>query len=124
MNFCETLKKLRTRANMSQIELAQLMDVNQYIISYWEKGRSEPSISQIVKLSEIFKVPSDYLLGKEIIRTENNEEFHTVVKNIELDSVDEVNKKLLDLFRELDDEQKNNLITLINSFIKNKNPPA
>lgn len=120
MNFCENLKKLRTRANMSQIELAQLMDVNQYIISYWEKGRSEPSISQIVKLSEIFKVPSDYLLGKEIIRTENREEFHTVVKNIELDSVDEANKKLLDLFKELGEEQKNNLITLINSFIKDK----
>lgn len=120
MDFCEILKKLRIRANMSQTELAKLMDVNQYIISYWEKGRSEPSLTQIVKLSEIFQVPSDYLLGKEIIRTENNEEFQTVIRNIEFDSVDEANKKIIELFNELDEEQKNSIIILINSFIKNK----
>ena len=37
MSFNKILKKLRNRSNMSQIELAKAMNVNQYIISYWEK---------------------------------------------------------------------------------------
>lgn len=117
MAFCDILKKLRVRADMSQNELARLMNVNQYIISYWEKGRSEPSISQILKLSDIFKVPSDYLLGKGVIRTEDDDEFYTVVRNIELDAKDEVNKKLIDLLDKLDENQKNKIIELINSFV-------
>lgn len=115
--FSENLKKLRKRANMSQVELSKLMNINQYIISYWEKGRSEPSIEQIIKLSEIFKVPSDYLLGKEIIRVNNNDELDVVVRNMELDAKDEVNNKLISTLNRLNEQQKKNLIDFIDSFI-------
>lgn len=118
--FSENLKKLRKRANMSQVELSKLMNVNQYIISYWEKGRSEPSIKQIIKLSEIFKVPSDYLLGKEIIKVNNNDELDIVVRNMELDAKDEVNNKLISALNKLNEQQKKNLIDFIDSFIDNK----
>lgn len=115
--FSENLKKLRKRANMSQVELSKLMNINQYIISYWEKGRSEPSIEQIIKLSEIFKVPSDYLLGKEIIRVNNNDELDIIVRNMELDAKDEVNNKLILALNKLNEQQKKNLIDFIDSFI-------
>ncbi len=115
--FSENLKKLRKRENMSQVELSKLMNINQYIISYWEKGRSEPSIEQIIKLSEIFKVPSDYLLGKEIIRVNNNDELDVVVRNMELDAKDEVNNKLISTLNRLNEQQKKNLIDFIDSFI-------
>ena len=53
MSFSENLKKLRKRANLSQSELANLLGINQYNISFWEIGRSEPNIEQIIKISEI-----------------------------------------------------------------------
>ena len=64
MSFGSQLTKLRKRKNMTQIDLANLMDVKQYVVSSWEIGRSEPNISQIIKLSDIFCVPTDYLLDK------------------------------------------------------------
>ena len=67
MSFNEQLTKLRKRNNITQIELANLMNVKQYVISSWETGRSEPNISQIIKLSDIFKIPTDYLLDRPII---------------------------------------------------------
>lgn len=33
-------------------------------ISHWEKGHSEPSISQLIILSNYFEVSVDYLIGK------------------------------------------------------------
>ena len=44
MSFNEQLTKLRKRNNITQIELANLMNVKQYVISSWETGRSEPNI--------------------------------------------------------------------------------
>ena len=45
MAFKDSLEKLRIRNNLSQIELADKLNVKQYVISSWENGRSEPSIN-------------------------------------------------------------------------------
>ena len=34
-------------------------------VSHWEKGHSEPSISQLITLSNYFGVTIDYLVGKD-----------------------------------------------------------
>ena len=60
MAFCNQLKKLRKRNNIKQVELANMLGVKQYVISGWETSRSEPSISQICKLAEIFEVLSSF----------------------------------------------------------------
>ena len=50
MAFKDSLKKLRVRNNLSQTELAEKLNVKQYVISSWEIGRSEPSINQLIIL--------------------------------------------------------------------------
>ena len=75
MTFGKTLKRLRQRDNISQDELARVLNVKQYIISSWEIRRSEPNINQIIFLSTFFKVPTDYLLGKEFIMVNDEKEF-------------------------------------------------
>ncbi len=40
------------------------MNVTDDCIFFWEKGRSEPSVQQILDLSALFEVTTDYLLGK------------------------------------------------------------
>lgn len=62
-----------------------MMNVKQYVISSWEIGRSEPNISQIIKLSDILDVPTDYLLDKPFIKVSNEEDFNKIVKNINED---------------------------------------
>jgi len=58
------LKELRTERNLSQVDLAKKLNMSKMAISHWESGHSEPSISQLIALSELFNVSVDYLIGK------------------------------------------------------------
>ena len=89
MAFKDSLKKLRVRNNLSQIELAEKLNVKQYVISSWEIGRSEPSINQIVELSNIFKIPTDYLLDKDVVIVSSEEEFTIITAEMAKDCIDE-----------------------------------
>ena len=116
MSFGENLKKLRKRANLSQNELANLLSVNQYNISFWEIGRSEPNIEQIIKLSEILNIPTDYLLGKEVVLTASNEEFQTVVNHFKQDIEDEMLNELISLYSNISNKKKKDLLQLVKSL--------
>jgi len=63
--FCERLKTLRIDKNFSQPELAELIGVSKGMISFWENGINEPTITNLIKLSQILEVSADYLLGLE-----------------------------------------------------------
>ncbi len=63
--FCEQLKAVRLEKKLSQPELAELVGVSKGMISFWENGVSEPTITNLIKLAQIFEVSTDYLLGLE-----------------------------------------------------------
>ena len=65
MNIGQTIKELRKEKNLSQTDLAKLLYTSQDTISLWERGKSLPDIPALIKLTEIFGVSSDYLLGIE-----------------------------------------------------------
>ena len=64
ISFKERLKELRAERNITQQELGKLVNMSKMAISHWEKGHSEPSISQLIALSNYFEVSVDYLIGK------------------------------------------------------------
>ena len=63
--FSENLKILRSNSNLSQKELAKRIDLSSNIICEYEKGRSQPNIDTLIKLSKIFNCTVDYLIGNE-----------------------------------------------------------
>lgn len=63
--FKDILKMLRQEANVGQVELAKAIGVSNGIISLWESGKREPTMSSLISLSNYFKVSLDYLVGKE-----------------------------------------------------------
>lgn len=65
MNIGDKILFLREEKGISQQELADLLEVSRQTISKWECGGSDPEISKILKLSNLFKVSTDYLLGNE-----------------------------------------------------------
>ncbi len=48
---------------MTQLQLAQRMGVTKSVVSFYELQERTPSPDILVKLSGIFKVSTDYLLG-------------------------------------------------------------
>lgn len=57
------IKELRAEKKMSQSELGRILSVSQDTVSLWENSKSVPPADIIIKLSEIFAVSCDYILG-------------------------------------------------------------
>lgn len=60
----DIIKKLRLNKGITQTELANLCGVHQTAVSQWEKGRTLPDKQTLIKLSDIFGVSIDMLIGK------------------------------------------------------------
>lgn len=63
--FGERLKELRQEKGVGQVELAKCLDVSKGIISLWENGLREPTMSSLIVLAKFFNVTIDYLVGLE-----------------------------------------------------------
>ena len=118
MAFKDSLKKLRTRNNLSQIELSEKLSVKQYVISSWEICSSEPSINQIVELSNIFNVPTDYLLDKDMVIVSSEEEFKIVTSEMAKDCIDEFEECIEKIRKKCTDEQKKEIANILKSLYK------
>lgn len=86
----EKIKELRISSGMSQVQLAKKIGITKSAVNAWESGTNSPSLSYVVKLSQVFGVSTDYLLG--------------------------VNKQLTADISGLDDVQKQAVLLMINLF--------
>ena len=66
MKFGEKIYQLRKDNRMSQEELAARLAVSRQSISKWELGESMPDTENIVQLSRLFEVSTDFLLKDEL----------------------------------------------------------
>ena len=62
MTFGEKLQALRKARGWSQEELATKINVSRQALSKWESGASVPDTENVVALSRLFGVSTDYLL--------------------------------------------------------------
>ena len=65
MTLGTKLQNLRKSKNMSQEALAEMLNVSRQAISKWELDQSLPDTANIIALSKIFSVSTDYLLLEE-----------------------------------------------------------
>ncbi len=61
--FPERIRELRIEKQMKQKDLALLFGFSANAVSEWENRGKEPSYSTLIKLSKLFGVSIDYLLG-------------------------------------------------------------
>ncbi len=64
-DFRVRLRELRLEKGVSQQQLGQIVNTSKMAVSHWETGHSEPSIAQLIILSDYFEVSVGYLVGKE-----------------------------------------------------------
>lgn len=62
--FQEKLIEQRKLNNYTQRQLAEYLQIAQPSYIRYEKGTSEPSLENLVKLADLFDVSVDYLLGR------------------------------------------------------------
>ena len=57
-----TLPVARKIANISQKSLASALGVSESTVINWEKGRSEPTVSQAIAIGEVVGIPYDKII--------------------------------------------------------------
>lgn len=73
MKLEEKLLALRKEKGLSQLMLAEIMNVSRQAVSRWELGISIPSTENLMSLSKLYGVPIDYLMHEESERPVQSE---------------------------------------------------
>jgi methanogenic corrinoid protein MtbC1 len=63
MNLSNNIKTLRKEKNINQSQLAKLLKISQTSVAHYEKGDRQPTIETLIRLSSIFEVSLDELIG-------------------------------------------------------------
>lgn len=103
--FGERLYELRNKNNLSQEELAEVLDVSRQSISKWENDKAYPEMTRLLFMSDYFDVSLDYLMRG--IKKENNEEKVTA---------DDADKNSNDKYK------TKNILLVWNNFLSNLSP--
>ena len=64
MSFSENLRFIRKQKNISQEQLAEMLNVSRQSVSKWESGVGYPETEKLILLSSRLNVSIDYLLNE------------------------------------------------------------
>jgi len=65
MRLGETIYRLRTAAHLSQGDLADALNVSRQSVSKWENDTAVPELDKLIKISQLFGITLDELVGIE-----------------------------------------------------------
>lgn len=63
MNIADKLKQLRTDKNMTQMQLANALGINQGMLSRWESGATAPSLKLRRLIADYFEMSVSEIFG-------------------------------------------------------------
>jgi len=101
------LRELREERHKSQQWLAIKLNVSQTMISKYELGQAEPDITMLIRMTELFGVSLDYLLG-----VSDNK------LNVTVDGLSTVERQVLFDFKRLDEMQKAKLQAYLQGLLQ------
>ena len=90
------IAKQRKAKNLTQMQLAEKLNITDKAISKWERGISMPDTSIMLELCDILKVSVKELLCGEVINMDNNSEKN---EQLLLDMAKEIEKRNLMIWR-------------------------
>lgn len=107
------ITSLRKEKGISQISLALKLNFSQKMISAYENGKSEPSISTLKHMADIFNTSVDYLIGYTDIRNP--------IDKIAQEELNEDECEMLNVYRSLTVKQQHIALGIILGLKGTKN---
>ena len=77
MTLGQRLQNARKEAGLSQEELAEQLGVSRQAVSKWENDSGYPEMEKMIRLSQIYQVSLDYLVGNEQEQEQPDEDIPT-----------------------------------------------
>lgn len=96
------IAQLRLEKNLSQQELAKILDISRASLSHYESCRREPDIATLEKMADYFQTSIDYIVNRSPLKI-HSPDLHASYS-----------------FEDLSQEDQYQVISLIEHFRKNK----
>lgn len=116
------LKQLREERKLTLRELSEIIHIDKSSLSRFENGEREPRTSVIVDIANFFNVSLDYLLGQSEIRNPEKLVYRETEPTLDETLQREMEGFEYALFgevKDLNEEQKEDLLTMVRLFKKN-----
>jgi len=93
-SFSQNLRFLRESLNLKQDFLAKKLGISRSVLSYYESGKSEPTLSNLIKISNFFNISLDKLISEKLSMPEKLD----LSSNFDIDyfSIEKFKKELID----------------------------
>lgn len=92
------LKYLRKQQNLTQVQLAEKLDIKRSLIGAYEEGRAEPKLATLVKMAQVFQLSVDELIHPDLPNTlKTNANKNTSNVKVLSITVDADDKEYIDL---------------------------
>ncbi|MBO4788159.1 MAG: helix-turn-helix transcriptional regulator [Lachnospiraceae bacterium] len=89
-NLAENIRNARKSIGLTQEQLAEKLGITLGTISKWERGASEPEISYLMELADIFRISVDALIGFSMRGGDADTEAERIEKLLDESPVEEV----------------------------------
>lgn len=110
MNFSKKLYMLRTKAGLTQDEMADKFGVSRQTVYKWENEITYPEVDRIIRISEVFNVSIDYLLKDNLSVKINEDSVEKAVLQFLAISQDmnKISENIIEFMRDgvIDDSEK------------------
>jgi len=103
--FAQRLRLLREARQLTQVRLAELIEVDARAYNRWERGTIAPQLDTLIKIADVLQVPLDELVGRKPLSSEVR------IRNHSLNA-------LWQQADTLPDQEQQALILVIDSFVK------
>lgn len=98
--FNERFRELKEDANLTAKELAEKLEIPASTLSYYLKDR-EPNYDMLIKISTIFDVSIDWLLGKTYCKRNETADILTIIEEINKPGSKKLTGESLDLYMKI-----------------------
>jgi transcriptional regulator with XRE-family HTH domain len=99
------LLELRTEKNLSQRDMAKILNISQGTYNNWENQNTQPSIEQLITIANYFGVSVDYLIG-------NSDDLGVINYNVTNDE----NNKILNMLSAAPSKLKQAIVTILSEY--------
>lgn len=98
------LAEIRKSKKLKQMELAEMLNVSQQVISNIERGVTTPDIEQLKKFADIYNISLDELVGRDYFS----------------DDADDVERKIISFIKQMDDKGKELSLGLLSQVAQHR----
>ena len=121
--LCEQLHTLRKQRGLTQEQVAKALGIDRSSYTYYELGRTEPSVESLLKISKLFGVSVDVLLEqdsseKQPILMDTPLRSKETVAELTAKALTDPELEWLYFFRKMDNDQKAAWLNVLNCSIK------